>query len=126
MVAVSADKSMTLPMVSIDSLVVVVTETLPESSTVPAGTEFGPYKSVLIVPSPDTESKDIVNPNPSTVNDLSLAETLEYDGAGSVPTGSNPPGGKNLLASVGIQSSVTQVNDSNITPNDGIVPTGID
>ena len=43
MVAVSADKSMTLPMVSIDSLVVVVTETLPESSTVPAGTEFGPY-----------------------------------------------------------------------------------
>ena len=125
-VAVSTDKSITLPMVLIDSEVLVMTETLPFPISVELGIFAGSYKSVLIVPSPNTLSNIISNPNPSILNDLSADVIFEKDAGGSIPEGKRSPGLKNLLESAGLQSAVVHENSSRITPNEGMIPAGSD
>ena len=98
----------------------------PSDSVVADVISSGSNKSFLIVPSLDTVSNDIDRPNPSTDRDLSLDETLVYEGAGSVPGGKISPGSRNLLSSAGLQSSAVHVTLSSNTPNAGIVPVGSD
>ena len=118
MVASSVDNSMTLPTLSPNPSIEIVSP----DKVIPA-TLAGSTKSALMLPLVLTVSNSILRPNPST-SKLFLSERIGCNvAAGSIPDSYFSPGAITSAGS-GTHEASLQVTAFITTPCDGIVPTG--